>query len=81
MSVSITESNFQKLKPKVTPYRNFKNFPNDTFGKYLLSKLSIENINTSSSGLKQFFNICVSAPDNTAPREKKFLNKKYDYYE
>lgn len=70
MTVIVMKSTFQNFKPKVTLYRNFKNFSNDTFGEYMLSKLSMENINTSDNGLEKFLNICVGVLDNFAPRKK-----------
>ena len=60
-----------KLKSKAIFCRNFKNFSSDAFREYLLSKLSMKNINTSANGLEKFLNICVSALDSFAPRKKK----------
>ena len=36
----------------------------------MLSKLSMENINTSDNGLEKFLSICVGVLDNFAPRKK-----------
>ena len=73
MTVTVMKSTFQNFKPKVALYRNFKNFSNDTFGEYMLSKLSMENINTSDNGLEIFLSICVGVAfvsSNFAPRKK-----------
>ena len=68
MTVSIMKSNLQKSKPKVKIYRDFKNFSNNKFKEYILSKLVMENIISIANDLKTFSKICMSGLDPFAPR-------------
>ena len=63
-------SDFQK----VTIYRNFQDFFNDTFKEYLLSKLAMENIRKSKHLCKCSWQICFK-------KEKAFTRKQYGFDE
>ena len=69
MIVSVMKITFQKLKPRIAPYRDYQ-FSNNNFRKKLLENLSLENINTNSNGLKKFLQICMNTFDQMAPRKK-----------
>ena len=73
MTVTVTKKSYEKLKPKIKNYRDYKNFLNDTFRKVLLEKLSIENINANGSGFENFLQICIQMLDIFAPYKKKYL--------
>ena len=72
MTVTVMKTTYEKLKPRITNYRDYKNFCNDTFRQKLLEKLATENINTNCSGLEKFLQICVNTLNNLAPCKKKY---------
>ena len=76
MAVTVSKTTYQKLKPRITNYRDYKNFCNDTFRQKLLEKLATENINTNCSGLEKFLQICVNTLNNLAPCKEKILTRK-----
>ena len=47
MTVTVTKTTYEKLKPRIVNYRDYKFFFNHTFQQILLEKLSTENINTN----------------------------------
>ena len=44
MTVTVMKTTYEKLKPRIVNYKDYKNFCNDTFRQILLKKLSTENI-------------------------------------
>ena len=64
------KTTFQKLKPKITYYRNYKMYSNDKFREELLSKLSMENIRNTSNGLEKFLQLIIGVLGNLAPQKK-----------
>ena len=58
MTVTVTKTSYEKLKPRIINYRNYKNFCNDIFQKILLDNFAAENINANCSGLEKFLQIC-----------------------
>ena len=81
MTVTVMKTTYEKLKPRIANYRDYKNFCNDTFRQKLLEKLATENINTNCSGLEKFLQICVNTLNNLAPCKKKYTrgNNKCSY--
>ena len=83
MTVTVMKTTYEKLKPRIVNYRDYKNFCNDTFRQIFLEKLSTENINTNCSGLEKFLQICIDTLNIFAPCKKKhsrecnmpFMNK------
>ena len=73
MTVTVMKTTYEKLKPIIKNYRDYKNFCNDTFHKVLLEKLSTENINANGSGFEKFLQICIQTLDIFAPYKKKYL--------
>ena len=49
---------YEKLKPKISNYRDCKNFCNNRFRQILLDALFTENINTTCSAMEKFVYIC-----------------------
>ena len=47
VTVTVTKTTYEKLKPGIVNYRDYKFFFNHTFQQILLEKLSTENINTN----------------------------------
>ena len=72
LSVTVMKTTYEKLKPRITNYRDYKNFCNDTFRQKVLEKLATETINTNCSGLEKFIQICVNTLNNLAPYKKKY---------
>ena len=73
MIVSVMESTFQKLKPRIVQreiYIDYTQFSNDNFRKNVLENLCLENINTNSNGLEKFLQNCINTLDQMAPRKK-----------
>ena len=58
MTVTVTKTSYEKLKPRIISYRDYKNFCNDIFQKILLDKFAAENINANCSGFEKFLQIC-----------------------
>ena len=44
MTVTVMKTTYEKLKPRIVNYKDYKNFCNDTFRQILLKKLSTENM-------------------------------------
>ena len=72
MAITVMKTTFQKLKPKLIYYWGYSVFSSDKFREELLSKLSMENISNTSSGLEIFLQICVGVIDKLAPEKKKY---------
>ena len=70
---SVIKTTFQKLKPKIIHYRDYKDFSNESFRVNLLNKLSLENLHTDSNGLGKFLQICNKTLDKEAPQKKKYI--------
>lgn len=49
---------YEKLKPKISNYRDCKNFCDNRFWQILLDALFTENINTTCSAMEKFVYIC-----------------------
>ena len=75
MTLTVMKTTFEKLKPRVNYFRNWNEFCNEKFMTQLLTKLSLENVNTSSNGIKKLQEICVNTLDMFAPRKKKYLQR------
>ena len=71
MVVTIMETNFRKLKPKIINYRKYKNFSNDIFRDSLLEELS--QVNNEDDGFNNFLRICRNTLDRFVPRKKVHL--------
>ena len=72
MTVTVMKKTYERLKPRIVNYRDYKNFCNDTFRQILMEKLSTENINTNCSGFEKFLQICIDALKIFAPCKKKY---------
>ena len=83
MIVTVMKKTYEKLKPRIVNYRDYKNVCNDIFRQILLEKLSTKNINTNCSGFEKFLQICIDTLNIFAPCKKKcsrgnnmpFMNK------
>ena len=71
VTVTVTKTTYEKLKPRIVNYRDYKNFCNDTHRHFLLDKLSTEIININCSGFEKFLQICIDTLNIFAPCKKK----------
>ena len=83
MILTVTKMTFQKLKPRIINYRDYKHFNNERFRCDLMSELSNTKLEFNNNSFTEFFNICRSTLDQHAPRKQKhargnhmpFMNK------
>ena len=74
MTVTVMKTTFEKFeKPRVTCFRNWNEFCDETFRSQLLTKLSLDNFNNSSNDINKFLETCNNTLDIFAPHKKKYL--------
>ena len=76
MLVTITETTFRKLKPKIINYRKYKFFSNDIFRDTLLEELSQIRINNDDDKICKTKKLYVSLLRKTKRSYYLNLNKK-----
>ena len=79
MTVTVMKTTFEKLKPNIIHYRDYRKFSNDEFRENHISRLSTENIRVDCNGMEKFLKICIKTLDELAPQKKKYyanLNEK-----
>ena len=74
--VTVMKTTFEKLKPNIINYRNYRKFSNDKFRENLISRLSTENIRVDCNGMIKIFQICIKTLDELAPQKKKYSRGK-----
>ena len=72
MTVTVMKTTFEKLKPNIIHYRDYRKFSNDKFRENLISRLSTENIRVDCNGMEKFLQICIKTLDELAPQKKKY---------
>ena len=72
MILTVTKMTFQKLKPRVINYRDYKHFNNERFRDDLLSEISNSYLEFDNNSFDEFFNMCRSTLDQHAPRKQKY---------
>ena len=72
MTVTVMKTTFEKLKPRVTYFRNWDKFCTENFKTQLLTKLSLENVNNSSNAISKFMEKCANTLKIFAHRKKKY---------
>ena len=70
MTVTVKKTTFEKLKPNIIHYRDYRKFLNDKFRENLISHLSTENIRVDCNGMEKFLQICIKTLDELAPQRK-----------
>ena len=70
MTVAVIKASFQKLKPKIISFRNYKLFSNELYKKDLVFGLSNESFQFNK--LKRFLEICENTLNRHDPHKKKF---------
>ena len=72
MTVTVMKTRFEKLKPNVMHYRDYRKFSNERFRKNLISHLSTENIRVDFNGMEKFLQIYIKTLDELASQKKKY---------
>ena len=72
ITVTIMKTTFEKLKPSITHYREYRKFSNDKFRENLISRLSTENIRVDCNGMGKFLQRCINSLDELAPQKKNY---------
>ena len=72
MMLTVTKITFQKLKHRLTNYRDYKHSNNEKFRDDLLSEISNSYLEFDNNSFDEFFNMCRSTLDQHAPRKQKY---------
>ena len=72
MAVTVTKMTFQKLKPRIINYRDYKFFDNVRYRNDLLQEISNFCLEFNDNGFSGFFDLCRTTLDQHAPRKKKY---------
>ena len=72
MTVTVMKTTFEKLKPNIIHYRDYRKFSNNKFRENLISHLSTENIRVDCNDMEKFLQICIKTLDELAPQKKKY---------
>ena len=70
MMVTVMKTTFEKLKPNIIHYRDYRKFSNNKFRENLISCLSTENIRVDCNGMETFLQIRIKALDELASQKK-----------
>ena len=76
MAVTVMKTTFEKLKPNIIRYRDYRKFSNNKFRENLISRLSTENTRVDYNGMEKFLQICIKTLDELAPQKKKYSRGK-----
>ena len=71
LTVAVKKASFQKMKPKIITYRNYKLFSNELYKEDLVFGLSSESFRFNK--LKRFLETCENTLNRNAHRKKKFF--------
>ena len=76
MVVTVMKAYFQKQKPTVVTYRDYKNFPENDYRQKITYELSLLGYaNDIPFGV--FMNICKATLDKVAPLEQKYVRSNH----
>ena len=70
MTITVLKTHFQKQKPKVKSYRDYKSFSNNDFRDFVLHEC--DKLHEPAS-LKSFLDICHTALNKSAPLKQKYV--------
>ena len=73
MILTVTKMSFQKLKPRVINYRDYKHFNNERFRDGLLSEISNSYLEFDNNSFDEFFNMFRSTLDQHTPWKQKYV--------
>ena len=73
MVVTVVKTSFERLKPRVINYRDYKVFENQLFREDLLYELSKTTLEENADGFQEFIEICQKTLNHNAPTEQKLV--------
>ena len=75
MTVTVMTTTFEKLKPNIIHYRDYRKSSSNKFRENLISRLSTENIRADGNDMETFLQICIKILDEPAPQKKKYSRR------
>ena len=72
MTLTLMKTTFEKIKPDIIHYRDYRKFSNYKFRENLISRLLTENIRVDCNGMEKFLEMCIKTLDELAPHKKKY---------
>ena len=73
MVVTVMKTSFERLKPRVINYRDYKSFENKLFREDLLYELSKTALEENADGFQEFREICQKTLNHHAATKQKFV--------
>ena len=73
MVVTVMKTSFERLKPWVKKYRDYKSFKNKLIRKELLFELSNSTLEENADGLEEFIEMCQKALKHHVQVKQKFV--------
>ena len=71
--LTVLKTSFERLKPSVINYRDYKSFENKLFREELSFELSNLTLEENAEGLEDFIEICQKTLNYHAPGKQKFV--------
>ena len=73
MTLTVMKKSFQKYKPRIIKFRDYRDFQNNAVREDLLSELLNFNIEISDEGFTKFFETCNKHLNYHAPCKQKYV--------
>ena len=73
MAVTVMKTTFEKLKPNIIRYRDYRKFSNDKFRENLISRLSTKNNRVYCNGRENLLQISIKTLDELASKKKMYF--------
>ena len=73
MTVTVMKTTFEKLKPNIIHYRDYRKFSNDKFRENLISRLSTKNNRVYCNGRENLLQISIKTLDELASKKKMYF--------
>ena len=77
MTVTVSKMFFQKLKPRIINYRDYKFFDNVRYRNDLLQEISRSYLEFNDHGFSGFFDTCRTTLDQHEPRKKMYARSNH----
>ena len=71
MTFTVMKTTFEKLKPNIIHYSDYRKFSNDKFGENHVSRLSTESTRVHCKGIEEYLQICIKTLDELSSQKKK----------
>ena len=73
MAVTVMKTTFEKLKPNIIRYRDYRKFSNNKFRENLISGLSTKNNRVYCNGSENFLQISIKTLDELASQKEMYF--------